>query len=252
VPPGGSEQKLEQRGEPATAAPLSRAYRPWSCGRTPDHPSVVVTHPSPSPQSPRRLDSVAEYRAFDRQPDDVKLMAAIAARDEAALRALYETYGGLLLTIAHETVRSWQAAEEVVQDVFVRCWYRADTYSAARGSVAGWLVGVTRNRAVDTVRREGAGKRADSTAIPLDEALPGAATGMAGMDSRLDAIAAREALERLSSDERSAIVLAVYGGLTQNDIALAMDAPLGTVKSWIRRGMARLRASLRTAEACDD
>lgn len=217
-----------------------------------DVPAPFAVPPSPATGPAGRLECVGDDRTVAEQPADRELLQAIGDGDETALRLLYERYGGLLLTVAHHTIGNWQAAEEAVQDVFVRCWYRADTYTATRGSVAAWLIGMTRNRSVDTLRRQAASKRNDRAAVSLDEAPLAALVGSPGMDATVDALAAREALAGLPGDERIAITLAVYGGLRQSDIAVALDAPLGTVKSWIRRGMARLRTNLQPGEGRDD
>lgn len=183
-------------------------------------------------------------RRLEAARHDRLLLAAVVKRDEAALRLLYDNHAGLLLTIAHETTGSWGAAEEVVQDVFVQCWYRAATYNPARGSVAGWLVGITRNRATDYLRRANAAKRPEASALSYDRAVPTAFAGRAVLESQLDTMAIREALRELSQGERLAIILGVQGGLTQVEIAAALDTPLGTVKSWMRRGLERLRGRL--------
>jgi RNA polymerase sigma-70 factor (ECF subfamily) len=171
-------------------------------------------------------------------------MAAVAGKDQLALRRLYDRHAGLLLHVAFSVAGSWEAAEEVVQDVFVQCWARAGAYQPSRGTAAGWLVAMARNRAIDHLRRTNAARRGNGHSISLeavpqelvdDDPLPGA---------RLDLGDVASALNELPRTERTAILLAVHGGLTHMEIADLMQAPPGTVKSWIRRGMARLRARI--------
>ncbi|MBE0610646.1 MAG: sigma-70 family RNA polymerase sigma factor [Dehalococcoidia bacterium] len=177
-------------------------------------------------------------------PYDRLLLAAVVGRDERALRLLYDRHAGLLLTVAHGATGNWGIAEEVVQDVFVQCWYRAGSYEPSRGSVVGWLVGMTRNKAIDQLRRTNAAKRPDASSVPIERVAPGAVSARPAVDSRLDVLAVNEALAELSEGERTTIILAIRGGMTQVEIAAALETPLGTVKSWMRRGLERLRARL--------
>lgn len=171
-------------------------------------------------------------------------MAAVAGGDELALHRLYDRYAGLLFHIAGETSCGWEAAEEVVQDVFLQCWFKADTYRDDRGSVSGWLVSMARNRAIDYLRRESADKRGARRTVPLD-IVAGMVSGNGDHPgARLERGELAEAWQALSQDQRTAILLAVHGGFTQTEIAQVLGEPLGTVKSWIRRGMLRLRMEL--------
>ncbi len=182
----------------------------------------------------RGQDSVAEDRS---------LMVAVANRDETALRRLYDRHCGLLLHIAFSTLRSWEAAEEVVQDVFVRCWQRANTYDETRGSPTAWLVAMTRSRTIDYLREASTARRGGRP-VSLDSVGEYAAPAAAGPGARVEVGPVARGLRELPAEMRTAILLASYGGLRQREIADVMETPVGTVKSWIRRGLLRLRESV--------
>lgn len=177
-------------------------------------------------------------------PDDV-LLTAVPGRSEAALKSLYERYADLVYTVALRIVGDRDLAQEVLQDVFFRCWQRAETFKPERGHLGGWLIGIARNRAVDLLR--GSQHRARLRELG-SWALDGAEDKHSQTDP-LDQLALRQvmktALEALPAVQRQAIELAFYGGFTQAEIAEAMATPLGTVKTRIRDGMQRLRGLLR-------
>ena len=166
------------------------------------------------------------------------------AGDEAALEALYRRYAGLVFTLALRIVGDPELAREVLQDTFLRCWDGRETYDAGRGRVPWWLIGITRNRAIDLLRSRSHQARLRERA-PLSS-VPRA--GMSAVSESADTIALRRAvasaLERLPAAQRQAIELAYYRGLTQAEIAHELGEPLGTVKSRTRDAMERLRASL--------
>jgi RNA polymerase sigma-70 factor, ECF subfamily len=173
-------------------------------------------------------------------PDDAELIRRMRRGDEAALEALYGRYGDLLYTLALRIVGDPELAREVLQDTLLRAWDGRETYDAARGRVAWWLMGIARNRAVDMLRsrshqaRLREGSRLDA-ARPVEAVAP-------------DAVALRhavgQALAGLSGVQREAIELAYYGGLTQAEIAAKLQEPLGTIKSRTREAMQRLRGLL--------
>jgi RNA polymerase sigma-70 factor (ECF subfamily) len=171
--------------------------------------------------------------------DDVSLIAASVRGEESALRELYERYGRLVYVQAQRIVGDPHLAEEVVQDAFVRCWRQARTFDPARGTVVAWLIGVTRNAAVDVLR--GRQHNARRREVVLDEA---ASRTFAVMPDIAGRMAVFDALGTLPATQREAVVLAFYGGLSQAEIAATCGIPLGTVKSRIREAMRRLRAHI--------
>ena len=180
------------------------------------------------------------------QPDEL-LLIGVRRGNEAALRSLYERYADLLFTIALRIVGDRDLAQEVLQDVFFRCWERAETFSAERGQLRGWLIGIARNRAVDVLRSSQHQARLREQG---SWALDGARERSNDVDP-LDRLALRQvvrsALDALPAVQRQTIELAYYGGLTQSEIAEATATPLGTVKTRIRDGMQRLRSLLAPA-----
>ena len=183
---------------------------------------------------------------------DAELMERVRRGDEAALSALYDRYGGLILTVALRIVGDRELAEEVMQDTFLRVWNASDSYLASRGQVSGWLIGITRNRAIDMLR-----SRLHKTRLrertPLPE--PGDEDSF-GVPDETDAIATRQAvadaLAGLSMAQRQVVELAYYGGLSQSEIAHQLGEPLGTIKSRTRVAMEHLRVALRPHFKPDD
>lgn len=176
------------------------------------------------------------------------LLSATARGDERAFAELYRATSphlyGLLLRMLQR--RDW--AEEALQDCFVKIWQKAETYEADKGSPLTWLLSVARYRALDHLRvkrpevelPEGDDPSSlppltlqDESQDPLARATEG--EGIARM---------RACLRELPSEQREAVLLAYYEGYTHQELATRMNVPLGTVKSWVRRGLARLREAL--------
>jgi RNA polymerase sigma-70 factor (ECF subfamily) len=175
---------------------------------------------------------------------DEALMAAIARGDQSALAALYDRFSPMIFALCRRALRDAAAAEDLLEEIFVELWRRADRYDASRGGVATYLATLTRSRAIDRLRSR---SRAQAGAIPegADPVAPATdpAAGIAG-DERQRRVAA--ALAALSPDQRQAIELAYYEGLSHTEIAQRLAKPLGTVKTWVRQGLIRLRDDLRT------
>ncbi len=178
------------------------------------------------------------------EPSDAILLGALRQRDEAALAALYDRYGGLVYTLALRIVGDRELAQEMLQDVFLRCWDHAATFRPGRGAVSAWLLGIARNRAIDLLR-----SRQHQARLREREPLPSAdAPGAPGQPDMSDLVVLRQtvraALDTLPSRQRQAIELAYYGGLPQREIARLLGEPLGTVKTRMRAGLERLRCLL--------
>jgi RNA polymerase sigma-70 factor, ECF subfamily len=176
------------------------------------------------------------------QQVDGELLAAVAAGDEEALATLYDRYRLLAFSLAVRVVGDPQRAEDVVQDAFLSVWRRSQTYAAARGSVKTWLATIVRNRAIDLVRA-----RRESTSIDeeiLGQIRDAAPSVIEQVATSIDRETVRDAISELPEDQRSAIAMAYFGGLSHSEIAQRTGLPLGTVKGRIRLGMERLRAAL--------
>lgn len=178
--------------------------------------------------------------------EDSELLQAIRDQDEHALAALYDRYHRLIYTLALRVVGDPLSAEEIMQDVFLRCWHGAEQYTPERGQVMGWLVSITRNRAIDVLRSRPHRTRQHEVEWGGDSNLPSGFRQPAPGDERFLNEAVRQALTDLSEAQRTAIELAYYEGMTQAEIAQRLDTPLGTIKSRIRDGLQRLRRSLGT------
>lgn len=177
-----------------------------------------------------------------RQRHWVSLVERMAAGDTEALSTLYDETSGVLFGLTQRILRNSQDAEEALLDAYTRAWRLARNYSPDRGPVLSWLMTMTRSIAIDKLRAaRPVGEDLDAVA-PL--AL--AATGNPQLDAEYGEQQARirSALGQLSEDQRSAIELAFYQGLTHTEIAQRLGLPLGTVKTRLRLGMNRLRQLL--------
>ena len=160
-----------------------------------------------------------------------------------ALRSLYKNYGGLVFGIALRIVGDAATAEEVTQDVFLRAWRNAASYSGEKGSVATWLGRIARNRALDALRSaksRGALARDDWSELEDDRAL----APEDAMDIESRAAEVRAAVSKLPEAQRVALSLAFFRGMSHSQIAAELGLPLGTVKSRIRDAMRALREKL--------
>lgn len=173
-------------------------------------------------------------------------MARLAMRDIRAFEALYDRYGTLVYSMALRVVGDAQLAEDIAQEVFLRVWRRPDHYLPQRGRFAAWLLSVARNAAVDQVRTRSRRRRHETASEEPERELP----ADEGQDPALMAQLAderqkvRRALTSLPLEQRRVIEMAYYGGYTQQEIAAMLSQPLGTVKTRIRLGMQKLRATL--------
>jgi RNA polymerase sigma-70 factor (ECF subfamily) len=157
------------------------------------------------------------------------------------LGALYDLHGALLYGVAVRIVRDAAEAEEVVQETWLQVWRSAARYDARRGTVAGWLLTIARSRALDRWRATVARQRATQSAAteaapPTAPADPESVSAQAQLTSQLG-----RALSSLPAEHRQVLEMAYFGGLSQSQIAEQLKAPLGTVKSWTRQGLMKLR-----------
>lgn len=182
----------------------------------------------------------------DRHREQAHLVAAMARGDKTAMASLYDQLSGPLYSLARQMLGNPAEAEDLVQDIFLQLWRTAASYDPARGPVFSWAVTLTRNRAIDRLRMH---KRRGELLVAAGPDLQPTAAGRDGDSAdilwwREKAGAVRHALTALAPEQRTAIELAFFGGLTQQEIAARLDEPLGTVKARIRRGLLRLRDTL--------
>jgi RNA polymerase sigma-70 factor (ECF subfamily) len=162
------------------------------------------------------------------------LLRRLAGGDTDALGEFYDLYAGLANGLALRILRRSSDAEDVVQEVFVQVWRQASRYDPERGSPQAWLSIMTRTRALDRLRRLASRREEPGEAAPLARDVP----------STDEALAVKGALDTLTDDQRRALELAYYEGLTQSEIAERLGEPLGTVKTRMRSALIRLRETL--------
>jgi RNA polymerase sigma-70 factor (ECF subfamily) len=166
------------------------------------------------------------------------LLVRVAAGDRAALRAVYVRQSTRLFGIAMAILRDRSAAADVMQDAFLRVWQRAGQFDAGRGDASVWLSSIVRYAALDVARRRGREMPSDDPDLgdrPVD------ADALDLLAAAEDGARLRACLDRLEPNNRQGIVLAFVHGLSHPEIAARLALPLGTVKSWIRRGLMSLR-----------
>jgi RNA polymerase sigma-70 factor (ECF subfamily) len=175
---------------------------------------------------------------------DESLLNRLCRKDPAALDELYVRYGRTAFALAYRVLGNPESAEDAVQEAFLTIWRRAESYQQERGAVRAWLLTVVRNRAIDLLRARESRPKVGAT---LDEITSLAAPEADPADDalrRVEASAVRRALEELPSEQREAVELAFFGGLTYPEVAARTNTPLGTVKSRMRLAMERLRGLL--------
>jgi RNA polymerase sigma-70 factor (ECF subfamily) len=167
------------------------------------------------------------------------LILASAAGDRLAFRRLYEASSSKVFGVLVAMLRDREAAADVAQEVYVSVWRNAASFRPEAGSALAWLMTITRNRAVDRLR---AG-RARGASVPIDD-FPGLAADLPPAEGAVDALALRRALDTLRPEVRHTILLVFFRGYTHEEVARALNVPLGTSKTWVRRGLVALRKAL--------
>jgi RNA polymerase sigma-70 factor (ECF subfamily) len=167
-------------------------------------------------------------------PQSRQLLLRLVSGDHEALGEFYDLYAGLVNGLALRILRDASDAEDVVQEVFVQAWRQASRFDASRGTPEAWLCTMARTRALDKLRRKVSRREDPEEVAPAPTATPKSA----------EAIAVRMALDELSADQRRALELAYYDGLTQTEIAARLGEALGTVKTRMRTAMIQLREVL--------
>ena len=180
------------------------------------------------------------HTGVELRASDAALIQKIVQRDESALAALYDRYASLLSSLLNRILRDTQASEEILQDVFYQLWRNAAQFDPARGSLPGWLAVIARNRAISRLRRhhpsQGQELLETTVIVPADLENAMAQQQLLGR--------VKGALESLSTEQRAAIELAYFEGLTHSEIANRTGDPLGTVKTRIRTAVESLKRNL--------
>jgi len=181
--------------------------------------------------------------------DEGDLARRLRARDASAMRELYDRYGGLVYSLIQRMVRNSAAAEDLVQETFLRIWNRMQAFDQERGALGPWVLTVARNRAIDYLRS--ADGKMSAGALELDELEhPGRFCDFEDRALSLDrARRLKDAFEKLTPHQKTVVELAYYEGLSQTEMAERMQQPLGTVKTWVRSALKVLREQLTEAAA---
>ena len=171
---------------------------------------------------------------------DLAAVTAIKAGDQSAMAQLYDRYSSIVYAVALRVLGDTGAAEDILQEVFLQLWRNPSAFDSARGTLAAWLAVITRNRAIDALR-----KRKPETDI--EDVLISVAPDLASEADRTRAAAKiRGVLSSMSPSQRSALEMAYFEGLSHSEIADKTGEPLGTIKTRIRAGLLALRKALQS------
>jgi len=197
-----------------------------------------------SQTSPTTLGDVlyAKSKALVAEQDWAALVRAIGAGDQLALHALYERTHRLVFTLTMRITANRETAEELTLDVFHDVWRKASHYDPANGTVLGWIMNQARSRAIDRLRFESRKRRNDGGNVEHD--AEATADPRDVLELRQQGEAVRAALVSLTPDERQAIEVTFFAGLTHAEAAARLNQPLGTIKTRIRSGLHKLRNAL--------
>jgi RNA polymerase sigma-70 factor (ECF subfamily) len=178
---------------------------------------------------------------------EIDLLRRTGMGDRKSFEQLYDRYCGVLFSTAYRILNQQEAAEDLLQDVFVQIWEKAPMYDPKRGRPLTWVITLTRNRSIDrlrsTQRRQKLSEEVGREAEIADYQSDKSSADEISLGERNRIV--RSAVMQLSPDQRRAIELAFFSGLTQTEIAEKLKEPLGTVKARIRRGMMKLRDLLK-------
>jgi len=177
-------------------------------------------------------------------PDSLAtLLAACSQGDRSAFARLYEGTSAQLFGVAVRILRREDWAEEVLQDCYVSIWNHARSYRPGLSAPMTWMTSIVRNRCLDWLRRPSL-ETIDEDGKLIENAMSDTPDPLAELERRADASAIARCLQALEARQRQAIALAFYDGLSHSELASHMRQPLGTVKTWVRRGLIRLKACL--------
>jgi RNA polymerase sigma-70 factor (ECF subfamily) len=173
---------------------------------------------------------------------DASLVVAVGRWNEQALREIYVRHGGAVFALAKRVTRDPALAEEITQEIFVRLWKEPERFDPQRGSLRTYLLMQTHRRSVDLVRSEQARRDREEREAQLD---PSRITGLSNELADLaDQLAVQDALAELPREEREAIELAYFEGLTYKEVARRLEQPEGTIKTRIRTGLRRMNEKM--------
>lgn len=171
-------------------------------------------------------------------PSDVDLVAAMVRRDQSACSTLYDRYSRLVFSVALRVTNDRTAAEDIVHDLFLQLWRQPEKFDGARGNIAPWLAVMTRNRAIDWIRRQ------KDSVTPEDVELTSDCNTADEVERAEIVGKVRQILKEMPESQRDVLEMAFFSGLTHADIASKTGTPLGTIKSRIRAGLMMIRRAV--------
>ncbi len=179
---------------------------------------------------------------------ELDLLARVAKRERAAFEQLYDRYSNILYATAMKFLKEDADARDVVQDVFIQIWDKAKLYDPAKGKPLTWALTMTRNRSIDRIRaiQRRTRLRDDFEKETVVDESAGVREALSGVDASEKSQILRDAVGRLSPEQRNVIELAFFNGFTQSEIADRLGEPLGTIKARARRGLMKLKEILGT------
>ena len=197
---------------------------------------------SDSPANPKR----PEERSFNRSAEpadsasDESLLDRVRMHDHAAMAALFSRYAGMVYSVALRVLKDSGSAEDVMQEVFIQVWQSPQVFVSHRGSLGAWLLVVTRNRAVDVLRRRRPSDSVDEVVLAAKQDIALEAERRTMMEK------VRTALDKLSPEQQQSIEMAFFEGLSHSEIAEQTGEPLGTIKTRIRSALISVRRAFQS------
>jgi RNA polymerase sigma-70 factor, ECF subfamily len=177
---------------------------------------------------------------FKSDTSDLSLISAVRSGDESAMAALYDRYSGIVYAVALRVLSDAGAAEDILQEVFMQLWRNAGVFDSSRGNLGAWLAVISRNRAIDSLRKRRPETGVEDVIVSVEPDMSGDAERSRAMEK------VRSALGAMPAAQRSALEMAYFEGLSHSEIATKTGEPLGTVKTRIRAGLLALRKVFQT------
>ena len=191
---------------------------------------------------PLPIYSAPPYNDQERPPLSDDVLPRIHSGDPTAVEECLDRYGGLVWSLARRHTRSSADAEDAVQEIFLAVWKNAERFNPERASEAAFITMIARRRLIDLIRRQQRRPATDGLEDGVAEAIPDPRAGTVEASAEV-ALAAR-AIRQLEPKERQAVLLSVHHGMSHGQIAEHTGMPLGTVKTYVRRGLQRVRDAL--------
>jgi len=194
---------------------------------------------------PELVRTISVMATVEGVQSDEELVARLRERDSSAFTVLYDRYNRMAFGLAYRMLSDPLAAEDVVQEAFLSVWHQAETFQAERSAARTWVLSIVHHRAIDRIRRGTAAREVSADALenPTDRADESVDIEHQ-VGSLLEAKQVRQALGLLPLEQRRAIEMAYFAGLSHSEIAGRLEVPLGTVKGRLRIGLQKMRALL--------